>query len=265
MKISIALAQIQIQLSQPAANLAHAEEMLQAAAGCQLFLLPELWSTGYDLANAARLAEQNRAVQTRLAELSRQYQTWIGGSMLAQADEQVFNTFTLDSPLQPPVSYQKLHLFRLMQEHNFLAAGSRPQTVDWLGCTAGLAICYDLRFPELFRHYALAGTACFLLVAEWPLSRIEHWKTLLRARAIENQAFFIAVNSVGTTGGETFGGCSAIINPWGETIAESGSGNEALLETEIDLDEVQQIRKRMPIILDRRPDVYGNCPPTPQG
>ncbi len=259
MKISLALAQIHIQLGQPQINLGHAEEMLQAAADCQLFLLPELWSSGYDLAHAAQHAAENQSLHARLDELSHKTQSWIGGSMLTQTGSQVFNAFSLHSPTHPTLHYNKLHLFRLMAEHRFLSSGDHPQTVVLPACTAGLAICYDLRFPELFRHYALAGAACFLLVSEWPLSRIAHWKTLLRARAIENQAFMIAVNSVGATAGEIFGGCSAIISPWGETIAEANSADETLLQAEIDLDEVQEIRRRIPIFLDRRPDVYGNC------
>lgn len=261
MKISLALAQIHIQLGQPQTNLNHAEEMLQTTAGSQLFLLPELWSTGYALPQAAELAEKNRGISDRLQTLSRQNQTWIGGSVLTEANGQVFNTFTLHSPVSAPAGYHKLHLFRLMAEDQFLTGGSRSQIAAIPGCSAGLAICYDLRFPELFRQYALAGAACFLLVAEWPLSRAAHWKTLLRARAIENQAFMIAVNSVGHTGGETFGGGSAVISPWGETIAEAPAGAETLLRAEIDLDEVAHIRSRIPIFQDRRPEIYGDCAP----
>lgn len=121
----------------------------------------------------------------------------------------------------------------------------------------GLAICYDLRFPEMFRRYALDGVQTMIISAEWPLQRIEHWQTLLRARAIENQCFVIAANCVGQCGGENFGGRSAVISPWGEVLVEGQSDQPELLTVTFDTGQVDEVRRRIPVLIDRRPDLYG--------
>jgi predicted amidohydrolase len=120
----------------------------------------------------------------------------------------------------------------------------------------GLGICYDLRFTEMWRKYALGGARLFLLPAEWPARRAAHWQTLLRARAIENQVFVAACNRVGESKGETFAGKSAAIDPWGDAVVEAGAENEVLLTCEIDLAKVDDIRQRIPVFKDRRPELY---------
>jgi predicted amidohydrolase len=249
-----------IQLGQPQLNLDQATSLIkEAAAGSsQLILLPELWTTGYDLSNGRRLAQENRLVLAEIARLSNDYSISIGGSVMLEKDTGIYNTFLLYSPNAPePVVYQKIHLFRLMQEDSWLAPGDHLQTLqaDW--GKAGLAICYDLRFPEMFRRLALEGAELFLLSAEWPLRRIAHWQTLLRARAIENQCFVAAVNCVGEIGGETFGGSSAIISPWGETLVEGNSNQPGLFTAVIEMSQVVQVRQTIPVFKDRRPDLYG--------
>ena len=119
-----------------------------------------------------------------------------------------------------------------------------------------MSICYDLRFPELFRRYAVAdGAKLMLICAEWPLVRVAHWRSLLVARAIENQCFVVATNSCGETGGAVFGGHSMIVDPWGQIVAEAGE-DERLLTAEIDLDEADGVRRQIPVFADRRPDAY---------
>ena len=118
-----------------------------------------------------------------------------------------------------------------------------------------MAICYDLRFPELFRHYALQGARLILLPAEWPNPRREHWRTLLRARAIENQCFVAACNRVGESDGTSFFGASAVIDPWGATLIE-GDDTPAILTTTLDLSLVENVRERIPVFADRRPELY---------
>ena len=113
----------------------------------------------------------------------------------------------------------------------------------------------DLRFTELFRKYALGGARLVILPAEWPGRRAAHWKILLRARAIENQMFVLGVNRVGESKGEWFGGGSAVIDPWGEAVVEGGEG-PTLLHAEIEMGLVDEVRKRIPVFEDRRPDIY---------
>jgi predicted amidohydrolase len=142
-----------------------------------------------------------------------------------------------------------------MDEDKWLAPGEESVLVEADWGKTGLAICYDLRFTELFRKYALNGAKLVILPAEWPNRRTAHWQTLLRARAIEDQMYVIAVNRVGESRGEHFGGRSAVIDPWGEAVVEAGS-DPALLHAEIDLALVDDVRKRIPVFEDRRPDVY---------
>ncbi len=151
--------------------------------------------------------------------------------------------------------YRKIHLFRLMDEEKYLAAGQHLTSVETAWGQSGLAICYDLRFAEMFRTYALNGVNMVYLPAEWPHPRLAHWQTLLRARAIENQMYMIAVNRVGTDGTHDFFGHSAIIDPWGNAIVEAGE-SEVLLTATIDTEMVPDVREKIPVFKDRRPDLY---------
>jgi len=264
-KISISLAQMHIELAQPDANLEQAIGFIKQASTKQsdVILFPELWSSGYDLKHADRYEPINDSILEVLSGLAISEKMAIGGSLLEKVDGQFYNTFYfIDKDGQVIGKYRKIHLFRLMHEDRWLQAGNQPQTVnfpwgmDTEAIMAGMAICYDLRFPELFRHYALGNVKLVCLPSEWPSIRINHWKVLLQARAIENQMFIAAVNCTGTTGKETFGGASAIISPWGEVLAEGDSQSEALLTAEIDFDQVERIRQMIPIFQDRRPDIY---------
>ena len=260
-KISISLAQMHIELAQPDANLEQAIGFIKQASAnhSDIILFPELWSSGYDLKHADRYISVNASILDVLSGLARAEKIVIGGSLLEKIDGQFYNTFYLiDKDGQVAGSYRKIHLFRLMNEDRWLQSGNQPQSVDFSWGTAGMAICYDLRFPELFRHYALAphSAKLALLPSEWPSKRITHWKVLLQARAIENQMFVAAVNSVGETGGETFGGASAIISPWGEILAEGDGQSEALLSADLDLEQVERVRQTIPVFQDRRPELY---------
>ena len=119
-----------------------------------------------------------------------------------------------------------------------------------------MAICYDLRFPELFRSYVDDEVKIILLPAVWPARRIEHFRTLIKARAIENQCFLAGCNAAGASNGEPLGGQSALIDPWGTLLIEGPSDGEALLCAEIDLALVDEVRTKMPFLLDRRPEAY---------
>jgi predicted amidohydrolase len=153
--------------------------------------------------------------------------------------------------------YRKIHRFRLLQEEIWLEAGDRLVLAQTPWGKVGLSICYDLRFPEMFRPYFIAGANLILVVAEWPERRISHWTKLLQARAIENQAFFAGVNKVGFSQGVKLGGCSAIVDPWGVPIIE-GNDEEALLTTQIDLHDCEKARRSIPVLRDRQPSIYAN-------
>lgn len=256
----IALLQMEVVVGESERNVRTAASMVRDAqkAGADLALLPELWSTGYDLAAAADQAAQLRdGAFSAAAQMARECGLYVSGSLLESDDGKVFNTQTVHSPAGELLAwYRKIHLFGLMHEPMYLAPGSVPVTVDIAGIRAGLSICYDLRFPELFRRYALDGAQLMLVSAEWPAPRLDHWRTLLRSRAIENQCYVAACNRVGQTSGTRFFGHSMVVDPWGEVVVE-GDGEENVLVAPIDIARVSEIRTNYPFLSDRRNGIYG--------
>jgi predicted amidohydrolase len=258
---TLALAQIDINLGDKAANLAQAEPLIARAADADahLILFPELWTTGYDLTRASELAEPipDGPTARQLRAWTTTYHLWIGGSMLERAEDgRIFNAAVLFGPEgQVAGPYRKIHRFGPMAEYRWLDAGCEPGLFHLPWGKTGVAICYDLRFPELFRGYALAGARLILLPSEWPHPRLHHWRTLIQARAIENACFVAAVNRVGRDRDNTFCGHSLVVGPWGEVLAEANESPELLITT-IDLDQADDARARIPVLADRRPECY---------
>lgn len=259
MEFTLSLGQMDIQFGDPAANFVTVARMVDEAKrrGSELVLFPELWSTGYDLSNVSRYAsELDSGVFAEISSLARRVGIHILGSTLSLRGTKYCNTLTVFAPDGSLLAdYSKIHLFRLMDEHKYLCAGDKIRTVDLPFGRSGLAICYDLRFPELFSAHAAAGAVMSFLPAEWPKPRLSHWQTLVRARAIENQMFILACNRVGSDADNIFSGHSMAVDPWGEILAEGGDGEE-LITLSVDLSKVQEARKTIPILQDRRPDVY---------
>ncbi len=260
MKLTISLGQMDVKLGDPAANWETVQTMTAEAKqrGSDLVVFPELWSTGYDLENAVRYATPtNEGLFAQVAALAQTHQIAILGSCLSRlGDRQFGNTAVyFDANGRSLGEYSKLHLFRLMQEEQFLTAGPQSTLVETEWGKAGLTICYDLRFPELFRRYALAGAQLVFVPAEWPHPRLAHWRTLLRARAIENQMFVVACNRVGRSKETDFFGHSCIVDPWGEMVIELGEA-EMLGTAVIDIAKVNEVRAKIPVFADRRPEVY---------
>ena len=259
-KITVSLGQMDIKYGDVDHNLSTMKQMTAIAAkrSSDLVVCPELWSTGYDLSSAAAYATPtNTGLFATVASLAREQQIAIVGSLLSLLGEgQYGNTAVYFDHLGRDLGqYSKIHLFRLMNEEQYLTAGDHLTFVQSSWAKLGLAICYDLRFPELFRTYALGGASVVILPAEWPHPRLPHWLTLLQARAIENQMFIIACNRVGSTGDTSFCGHSCIVDPWGEYVVLADE-SEGLWTAEIDLTLVPSIRKRIPVFEDRRPEIY---------
>jgi predicted amidohydrolase len=255
----ISLVQMNIALGDVRKNLKTAEEAVAEAArrGSHLVVLPELWATGYALEQGSALASDlNTGVFGQIAALATQHKVCIVGSHLERRGMQVANSAPFIDPRgQVRGVYRKIHLFRLMDEDRYLQPGSAPLLLDLPWGATAFAICYDLRFPELFRRYAVEGAKIIILPAEWPMERIEHWRALLVARAIENQCYIVAVNACGQTGDTVFGGHSMIVDPWGKTLVEAGE-QPLLVTADLDLDLVDAVRKRIPVFDDRRPELY---------
>jgi predicted amidohydrolase len=247
----------------PEVNLAHAQNWVRQAAeaGAEVVLLPELWGSGYDLAHAAQHADELGAgLFAEMASLARAHAIYLAGSLLERRSEGFFNTAVLyDSKGVLRGQYRKIHLFRLMDEHRYLQAGDAMPVFDLPWGRTALGVCYDLRFPELFRRYALEGAVLVVIPAQWPARRVEHWRTLLRARAIENQTIVVGCNRVGRDGddAEPFGGHSVVYDAWGQAVVEGDHDEETLLTGTVNLSVVTQARSFIPAFEDRRADLYG--------
>ena len=262
--LTLALAQIDLALGNPAKNLetARAKITEARARGADIIVLPELWSTAYDLEHAtAHASALNAGMFAVVADAARENQIAVVGSLMESLDGKVYNTATfIDARGNCVGVYRKLHLVPMLDEDKYLAGGDDAPVFDAKFGKFALGICYDLRFPELWRHYALGGARVVFLPAEWPQQRIAHWRALLPARAIENQIFMVGCNRVGTSKDQMFGGHSMLVNPWGEILVE-GDEREALVVAQIDLDLVDQVRQRVPVFRDRRADVYEKWKP----
>ncbi|GIV66555.1 MAG: nitrilase-related carbon-nitrogen hydrolase [Chloroflexota bacterium] len=259
MKTKISLAQFEVQVGKPEKNFQTALHHIQQAArlGSSIILLPELWSSGYDLQNGKYYTGINQQIINEIKALSNQFQMAIGGSYITCDELGCRNTFLItlpDEAITPP--YHKVHLFRLLDEHQYFKPGDQYQIVDFKWGRAGLAICYDLRFPEIFRFYSRRGVCCILIVAQWGAKRAEHWRTLLKARAIENQTFVAGVNAIGTIGNNPLAGYSAVISPWGEVMVEGSSDTEELLTVDMDFDLIDEVKQHLNSGQDRRDDLY---------
>jgi predicted amidohydrolase len=243
----------------PKRNLERAREFGAQAqeAGADVLLLPELWLHGYDLERADAWATPlGEGGFAEMASLAKEYEVHLAGSILERHEGGVSNTAVLYGPAGDLLGfYRKMHLFRLMQEHEYLAPGSHATLCDTPWGPTGLSICYDLRFPELFRAMALAGARLFLVPAQWPVKRLEAWLLLARARATENELFVAACNRVGSDGDVAFPGQSIVVDPWGNAILE-GDDQEGLLVAQADLREIEKARRYLTVYQDRRPDAY---------
>lgn len=246
----ISIAQMNIDLGQTKKNLDKGVQAIQSTAQdhSSLILLPELWTTGFDLDQVLFHAQTNKVILTELQKLSDALQISIVGSYLLCFRKKVFNTLVFIQPLKKPASYKKIHLFPGMTEDSSLSPGHQRKMVEHAGWMFGLAVCFDLRFPDLFWNYSHAGTNAFILPAQWPLSRIAQWDILSRSRAVENQSFFIGCNTVGLINNERFGGSSCVINPDGSYAAHAGTQNEELLTADLDIEKIVRIRSQFPIL-----------------
>ncbi len=259
---TLALGQMPVALGVARRNVTRGVRVIAEAAdrGAQLLLLPELWASGFDLARAEEHAEfAEQEVVPAVAAAAREQGIWVLGSLLLPAPRGgVANTAVLAGPPGVhPVRYAKIHLFPPMDEVRHLVPGSDAPLLPLPWCDAGVLVCYDLRFPELCRAYALRGAAIVLVTAQWPAVRASDWRTLLRARAIENQCYVAGCNRVGQSGDTRFGGHSAVVDPSGVTLVEDGS-RSVVLTARIDPTRVNEARHSLPVLANRRPDVYSS-------
>ena len=254
--MKIALLQTDIVWEDVSENHHRAAPMLAeaAAGGARLAILPEMFSTGFSM-NAARVAQPpGGPSETFLREQAKALNLWILASIPESGSPSPRNMALLVSPRGAVTRYAKIHPFSFAGEHREYTPGDRVVTADVEGVRVTPFVCYDLRFPEPFR-LAAADTDLFCVVANWPEERREHWRLLLRARAVENQAYVAGVNRVGDGGRLHYAGDSVLVSPSGETLVE-GDGRARVLLGEVDVQKVAEIRARFPFLGDLRPDAY---------
>ena len=236
------------------ANFARLAPQIAAAvaAGSRLVVLSEMFSTGFSL-DTERVAEPVDGPSAAfLVDQAGKHGVWVCGSApeLAEGAALPHNVLILAGPNGVVHRYRKIHPFSYAREHERYAAGDRLVTVDVEGLRVSLFVCYDLRFADEFWGLA-PQTDLYVVVANWPESRRHHWRSLLVARAIENQAYVVGVNRVGEGDGLRYMGDSAIVDPLGEVLA-GGAGVEALLVAEVERAQVVAVRERFPFLADRR-------------
>lgn len=261
--MNIALIQSYIEVGNPAANqkriFALMEKAVEANPKPDILVLPEMWNTGYALDRIQELADEDgKETKESLSNFAQKHNVQIvGGSVAEKIGDHIYNTmYIFNRQGEQIANYSKMHLFRLMDEEKHLQAGDQAVTFELEeGLIAGASICYDIRFPELSRSLALAGAKVLFVPAEWPHPRLHHWRTLLMARAIENQMYVVACNRVGDSGDTFFFGHSMIIDPWGEIVAEGGE-EETIVSGTLDSSLTDSVRQRIPVFEDRRPNLY---------
>jgi predicted amidohydrolase len=263
--MKIALAQFEIHRGDPAANLETIAELVTQAkeGGAVAVFLPEMCTTGFDWKRCRELLPEAAGHRAQIAQLAQAHDIAICGSFLEQTTSgRPANALTyFERSGDVAAHYRKVHLFTLFGEHKHVEAGAHLVTADTELGRIGCSVCYDLRFPELFRKCALDGAAIQVLPAAFPHPRLAHWRTLIQARAIENQSYFIATNQCGVEGhgasvGETcYFGHSMVVDPWGEILLEADESADVHF-ADIDIAKVAKVRAALTALKDRRPELY---------
>ncbi len=260
--MKIAVLQHEVTIGNIEANLTFLEQKLEQLSQenglPDVMLLPELWTTGFYPTPLTDYADENgSAIREYLSRMAKQYHVNLaGGTVITKTSEGIRNTchcFDREGSLK--AVYSKTHLFSPMGEDDHFVPGKEPAVFELDGIRCAVAVCYDLRFPEWIRKLALQDISILLLPAAWPMRRLAHWQCLLRARAIENQIFVAAANCAGRQPTMKCAGHSAIIDPWGEILAEADE-TPTLLQADIDLSVQKEIRQKINVFADRRPDLY---------
>jgi len=221
-------------------------------AGAELVLLTETFSTGFSMTPGIGEPEGGPSSQF-LAERAAEHGVWVGGTCpeIAEGEELPYNSFVLAGPDGTTHRYRKLHPFTHAGEHERFRAGAKPVTLQIGDLRVTPFVCYDLRFANVFWK-AAPETDLYLVPANWPSPRRLHWQTLLQARAIENQAYVVGCNRVGTAGdGTEHVGDTRIVSPMGELLA-TAAGGETIVLADVDPADVSSTRDRLRFLPDRR-------------
>ncbi len=256
--MKIAALQMDIAWEDPAENQRRASRLLAGAAeqGAELAILPEMFCTGFSMNAASAAEDPDGPVERYLSGQAREHGIYLLGTRAVRGRTKPRNEALLHAPDGSLVARQaKLHPFSFANEHEHFEPGARQQLSPVGPFQLGIAICYDLRFPELFRSLTLRGATLMVVVANWPTVRSSAWSHLLVSRAIENQCYVVGVNRVGRGGGLDYNGCSAIIDPMGQVL-ETAIDVETALVADLDPRQVDHTREQMPFLADIREDLW---------
>ena len=255
----IGAAQLVLSDDDPVANEAAAERAVEDAAqrGLELVLLPELWREGYALDRQAPPAWPEASLdQHPMARWARRHGLIVAGTSAVRTATGLANRFLAfgadGSQLE---SYDKSHLFGPGGERRWFEPGHRRVILPVGPFRAGIVICYDLRFPEWSRSLCLAGADLLLVPAQWPSVRAEQFRTLVTARALENQVYVLVANRTGA-GSVEYAGHTGLVDPTGTWLSEVDAGQEGIAWGEADPGRIRKARRHLPLWQDRRPDIY---------
>ena len=253
----ITLLQQDIVWGNPSANQKAAEGAMLAADKSDLYVLPEMWSTGF-ATEPEGIAESDGSSLNWMKQMANRLDAAVAGSIATEIDGKYYNRFYF---VKPAINgsdneieyYDKHHLFTYSGEHLRYTAGERRVVVEWRGWRFLLQVCYDLRFPVFARNCAEGPDAydVALYVASWPTSRRAPWDALLRARAIENQCYVCGVDRTGDDPACHYNGGTAIIDAYGNTVAACPDGEVSSIRVELDMDKLTAFRKKFPVLSDR--------------
>ncbi len=261
--MKIAAAQISCSLGELDANLLKVRDFSRRAseAGAELIVFPEMIDTGYSMPVVqTHAASWTSGFVPGLQEIARELSIAIVSGVSERDGDMIYNSqIFIDQQGNIIAKYRKTHLYAVapVEEQKCFAPGDALANFEFGGLRFGFSICYDLRFPEMYRK--LAGrqkVGAFIVSSAWPFPRLEHFRTLALARAIENQSYIVASNRVGKDDDLWFCGSSAIIDPRGVVVAAASADREELIEAELSEDVVNSVRRRMDVFAHRRQDLY---------
>ncbi|MEG1477922.1 MAG: carbon-nitrogen family hydrolase [Clostridiales bacterium] len=256
MKVKVSLIKFNIALGAVLANEEKIELLINEAAkkSPNFICLPELWNTGYDLANLHNLAQSGKGTSiSLLRNLAKKNNTnIIGGSIVESHENKFYNMMPAINAKGVVVEkYRKVHLFPMvLEESKYFQPGDKWSIMEIDDILVGMMLCYDLRFPEFCRNIVLRGAKIIFISAQWPRERLNHWRVMVQSRAIENQVFVVAVNRVGNDDSSCYSGHSMVVDPMGNILVE-GDDKEGVLFAELDLTLVEDVRKKIPTLADR--------------
>lgn len=246
--MKIALIQSDIVWADPEANLSHLDAVLSSMPEIDLCVLPEMFSTGFATQPEGIAEECPCGTLEWMKAKASEMDCAMAGSVALHCGGDYFNRFYFVKPDGEVTEYDKHHLFTYGGEHKRFTRGTKRTVVEWRGVRFLLNVCYDLRFPVWSRNRKDYDAAIY--VASWPSVRQFPWDTLLRARAIENQCFVLGVNRVGTDPSCEYGGGTAFISPYGETLAACEYGREGYVVEELDMSVLEAFREKFPVLDD---------------